>query len=137
MATAEFSTATKERRYEFPLSVVFAIFFAGASVAFARGLWLPWIHTNPQTMPMIGVVLALVIGLFGVSAFFSIRLAFEIIERTCGKRPVGWYTGRVSRNTSGLLREVGGLLYNSDAYNDDLPYWLPGFLRLLLAEART
>ncbi|MDH4556502.1 chitin deacetylase [Pseudomonas sp. BN417] len=55
-----------------------------------------------------------------------IRLTLEVIERLCGKRPVGWYTGRVSPNTRRLLREEGELLYSSDAYNDDLPYWLPG-----------
>lgn len=55
-----------------------------------------------------------------------IRLTLEVIERLCGKRPVGWYTGRVSPNTRRLMREEGGLLYSSDAYNDDLPYWLPG-----------
>jgi allantoinase len=55
-----------------------------------------------------------------------IHLTLEIIERICGKRPVGWYTGRVSRNTRNLLREEAGLLYSSDAYNDDLPYWLEG-----------
>ncbi len=55
-----------------------------------------------------------------------IQLTLEIIERICGKRPVGWYTGRVSRNTRRLLREEAGLLYSSDAYNDDLPYWLEG-----------
>ena len=55
-----------------------------------------------------------------------IRLTLEVIKRLCGKRPVGWYTGRVSPNTRRLLREEGGLLYSSDAYNDDLPYWLSG-----------
>ena len=55
-----------------------------------------------------------------------IRRTVEIIERTCGERPVGWYTGRVSRNTRRLVREEGGFLYSSDAYNDDLPYWLDG-----------
>lgn len=55
-----------------------------------------------------------------------IRRTADIIERLCGRRPVGWYTGRVSHNTRRLLREEGGFLYDSDAYNDDLPYWLPG-----------
>ena len=55
-----------------------------------------------------------------------IRLTVEVIEQTCGRCPVGWYTGRVSHNTRRLLREEGGFLYTSDAYNDDLPYWLPG-----------
>ncbi|MCP3881560.1 MAG: polysaccharide deacetylase family protein [Sulfitobacter sp.] len=55
-----------------------------------------------------------------------IRRTIEVIEQSCGRRPVGWYTGRVSLNTRRLLREQGGFLYDSDAYNDDLPYWLPG-----------
>jgi len=55
-----------------------------------------------------------------------IRLTCEIIERTCGRRPVGWYTGRISSSTRRLLREHGGFLYSSDAYDDDLPHWLPG-----------
>ncbi len=55
-----------------------------------------------------------------------IQRTIEVIERICGKRPVGWYTGRVSPNTRRLLGEIGGFRYDSDAYNDDLPYWLPG-----------
>jgi allantoinase len=55
-----------------------------------------------------------------------IRLTLDIIERLCDKRPVGWYTGRVSPNTRRLLRGESSLLYSSDAYNDDLPYWLAG-----------
>jgi peptidoglycan/xylan/chitin deacetylase (PgdA/CDA1 family) len=55
-----------------------------------------------------------------------IQLTIDVIERICGKRPVGWYTGRVSENTRRLIREEGGFLYSSDAYNDDLPYWLSG-----------
>jgi len=56
----------------------------------------------------------------------QIHLTVEVIQRLCGRRPVGWYTGRVSGNTRRLVREEGGFLYSSDAYNDDLPYWLPG-----------
>jgi putative urate catabolism protein len=48
----------------------------------------------------------------------------RIIEQTTRIRPVGWYTGRVSPNTRRLLVEVGGMLYDSDAYDDELPYWL-------------
>lgn len=61
-----------------------------------------------------------------------IRLTVEIIEKTCSRRPVGWYTGRVSQNTRRLIREVDGLLYSSDAYNDDLPYWLSDSPRHLI-----
>ena len=55
-----------------------------------------------------------------------IRQTIATIERVCGRRPVGWYTGKVSLNTRQLLREEGGFLYDSDAYDDDLPHWLPG-----------
>lgn len=48
----------------------------------------------------------------------------RIITETCGQPPVGWYTGRVSPNTRRLLVEHGGFLYDSDAYDDDLPHWL-------------
>jgi len=50
--------------------------------------------------------------------------AIEAIERACGARPVGWYTGRVSESTRRLVVEEGGFLYDSDAYSDDLPYWV-------------
>ena len=52
------------------------------------------------------------------------RRAIEAIERACGRRPVGWYTGRVSENTRRLVVEEGGFLYDSDSYADELPYWL-------------
>ena len=41
-----------------------------------------------------------------------------------GERPMGWYTGRCSMNTTKLVMEEGGFLYSSDDYADDLPYWL-------------
>ena len=47
----------------------------------------------------------------------------ETIERLTGAPPLGWYTGRPSPNTRRLVVEHGGFLYDSDAYNDDLPYW--------------
>jgi allantoinase len=53
-----------------------------------------------------------------------IRRAIEAIERACGVRPVGWYTGRVSENTRRLVVEAGGFLYDSDSYADELPYWV-------------
>lgn len=53
-----------------------------------------------------------------------IRLCVEAIERLTGARPLGWYTGRPSLNTRRLVVEEGGFLYDCDAYNDDLPYWV-------------
>jgi putative urate catabolism protein len=49
--------------------------------------------------------------------------ALEVIERLTGQRPLGWYTGRDSPNTRRLVADAGGLLYDSDSYADDLPYW--------------
>lgn len=54
-----------------------------------------------------------------------IRLAVGSFERTCGRRPVGWYCRYgPSVNTRQLLIEEGGFLYDSDAYNDDVPYYV-------------
>ena len=54
----------------------------------------------------------------------DMRRAIDSIERVCGTRPVGWYTGRVSENTRRLVVEEGGFLYDSDSYADELPYWV-------------
>ncbi len=48
----------------------------------------------------------------------------EVITRLIGQRPLGWYTGRPGPNTRRLVVATGGFLYDSDAYNDDLPYWV-------------
>ena len=51
--------------------------------------------------------------------------AVESIARTCGSRPVGWYSRCTpSERTRQLIVEEGGFLYDSDAYNDDLPYYV-------------
>ena len=47
----------------------------------------------------------------------------EAIRAVTGQRPLGWYTGRMSTRTRGLLVEDGGFLYDSDDYSDDLPFW--------------
>jgi peptidoglycan/xylan/chitin deacetylase (PgdA/CDA1 family) len=47
------------------------------------------------------------------------------ITAAAGIRPVGWHTRSPgSPNTRRLLVEEGGFLYDSDAYNDDLPYFV-------------
>jgi peptidoglycan/xylan/chitin deacetylase (PgdA/CDA1 family) len=49
----------------------------------------------------------------------------DVITRTAGVAPVGWHTkSSCSANTRRLLVEHGGFLYDSDAYNDDLPYFV-------------
>ncbi len=52
-----------------------------------------------------------------------IQKAIAIIREITGERPLGWYTGRTGPNTRRLVAEEGGFLYDSDAYDDDLPYW--------------
>lgn len=53
----------------------------------------------------------------------AIRLAVESIERTTGTRPLGWYSREMSFNTRQLVVEEGGFVYDSESYNDDIPYW--------------
>ena len=52
-----------------------------------------------------------------------LRRAIASIRALTGKRPLGWYTGRMSPNTRRLVVEEGGFLYDADAYDDDLPHW--------------
>jgi putative urate catabolism protein len=54
----------------------------------------------------------------------SIAEAVRIHTEVTGERPLGWYTGRCSMNTTKLVMEEGGFLYSSDDYSDDLPYFL-------------
>ncbi len=50
--------------------------------------------------------------------------AIDIIKQVTGERPLGWYTGRTGPNTRKVVMEEGGFMYDSDAYDDDLPYWV-------------
>ena len=50
-----------------------------------------------------------------------------VLAEAAGTRPVGWHTKSApSVNTRRLLLEEGGFLYDSDAYDDDLPRTVPG-----------
>ena len=54
-----------------------------------------------------------------------LRAAVKSFEATCGKRPLGWYCRYgPSVHTRELVVEEGGFVYDSDAYNDDLPYFV-------------
>lgn len=48
--------------------------------------------------------------------------ALDTIKQLTGEMPLGWYTGRDSPNTRKLVVDHG-LLYDSDYYGDDLPFW--------------
>ncbi len=53
-----------------------------------------------------------------------VRLGVEAITEATGSRPLGWMTGRPGPNTRRLVVEEGGFLYDRDALNDELPYWV-------------
>ena len=54
-----------------------------------------------------------------------IARAYASIERLTGRPPEGWYCRYApSANTRRLVVEHGGFTYDSDAYNDELPYWV-------------
>ena len=51
--------------------------------------------------------------------------AIAAIEKAAGMKPVGWHTrSAASAHTRRLLVERGHFLYDSDAYGDDLPYYV-------------
>jgi peptidoglycan/xylan/chitin deacetylase (PgdA/CDA1 family) len=54
-----------------------------------------------------------------------LKLMIDSFVRTCGRRPVGCYHRYApSIHTRELLVDEGGFLYDSDTYNDDLPYFV-------------
>ncbi len=54
----------------------------------------------------------------------QIAQAVGTLTRLFGSAPEGWYCRYgPGLNTRRLLVEHGGFLYDSDAYNDELPYW--------------
>jgi len=54
------------------------------------------------------------------------------IKALTGTAPLGYYAGLPSASTRKLVVEAGSFLYDSDVYNDDLPYWSPDYPGLLL-----
>ena len=55
----------------------------------------------------------------------EIARAYDTIHRLVGRPPEGWYCRYApSPATRRLLVEHGGFTYDSDAYNDELPYWV-------------
>lgn len=58
--------------------------------------------------------------------YADLQRAIEIHTEVTGERPLGWYTGRASIHSLPVVLEEGGFVYSSDAYADDLPYWVRG-----------
>ena len=53
-----------------------------------------------------------------------IRLATEIIAKCVGHRPEGWYTRYAPSLSTRVILLDEGYSYDSDAYDDELPYWV-------------
>jgi peptidoglycan/xylan/chitin deacetylase (PgdA/CDA1 family) len=54
----------------------------------------------------------------------TILRAIDTFERVLGARPAGWNSRSwPSENTRSLLLEIGGFLYHSEGYADDVPYY--------------
>jgi allantoinase len=53
-----------------------------------------------------------------------IRLTTEIITKCIGKRPEGWYTRYAPSLSTRVILLDAGYSYDSDAYDDELPYWV-------------
>jgi peptidoglycan/xylan/chitin deacetylase (PgdA/CDA1 family) len=54
-----------------------------------------------------------------------IENTYQSIYQAAGRAPLGWHTrSAASSDTRRLLVEHGGFLYDSDAYDDDVPYVL-------------
>jgi peptidoglycan/xylan/chitin deacetylase (PgdA/CDA1 family) len=54
----------------------------------------------------------------------SILGCAHTIEAVTGKRPVGWHTRSACTPATRALLVRSGFLYDSDAYNDDVPYFV-------------
>lgn len=56
----------------------------------------------------------------------DIRKCVEAIRKLTGERPVGWLNRYApSPMTRELLAAEGGFIYDNNAYNDDVPYYVP------------
>ncbi len=53
----------------------------------------------------------------------DIRKARESIERTTGQRIIGWFNRPLQTTATRKILASEGFLYDSGAYNDDLPYF--------------
>lgn len=66
-------------------------------------------------------------GMDEVQERAAIARTVAALAEAAGTRPVGWHTKSApSVNTRRLLIEEGGFLYDSDAYDDDVPRLVPG-----------
>lgn len=53
----------------------------------------------------------------------SIRKSIDLIKDLTGRPPVGYYAREPSENTIDIVSSFKNFIYDSDAYNDDIPYY--------------
>lgn len=53
------------------------------------------------------------------------RRTLEAIESATGVRPTGWHCKSTPTLQTRALAAKLGMLYDSDSYNDELPFWVP------------
>jgi len=56
----------------------------------------------------------------------KMRSTLDAIEFATGQRPTGWHCKSTPTLHTRAIAAKLGLLYDSDAYNDELPYWVAG-----------
>ena len=100
--------------------------FFAAAVAVERNLEVAtWLRDSPHEICSHGWRWEEVWKLSRDDERAHIDACIASFESTCGRRPVGWYCRYgPSVHTRELLVEEGGFEYDSDAYNDDLPYFV-------------
>lgn len=52
----------------------------------------------------------------------AIAKSVQMIQKLTGRKPVGFYAREPSVNTAGILEGMKNFIYDSDAYDDDLPH---------------
>jgi allantoinase len=52
----------------------------------------------------------------------DIKRGIAAIEAMTGRRPVGWFARDYTMETRDVLADVGGFLYDSHSFNDEVPY---------------
>ena len=53
----------------------------------------------------------------------EIERSIRVIEKIVGKKPVGFYAREPSPNTLKILKGFKNFIYDSDSYDDDIPYF--------------
>ncbi|WDR80601.1 allantoinase PuuE [Candidatus Purcelliella pentastirinorum] len=55
--------------------------------------------------------------------------SIKIFKKIFGQSPQGWYSGRDSPNTRKIIIKHSNIIYDSDYYGDDLPFWMNIYLK--------